>query len=84
MATPKLKTSVIILEDGTRETITHGTDNIFADLRIPNSEEHLAKAGMVMEIEKAIKARGLSQRDAAKLIKMDQPTLSKMLRGQFR
>jgi predicted XRE-type DNA-binding protein len=83
MPTPKLKTSTITLQDGTRETITHGTDNIFADLGLPNPEEHLAKSGMVMEIAKAIKARGLTQREAAKLVKMDQPTLSKMLRGQF-
>jgi predicted XRE-type DNA-binding protein len=80
----KLKQHVVTLEDGTTEIIEESSGNIFADLGFPRPDEHLAKANMVLEIEKAIKARRLSQRAAAELAGMDQPTLSKLLRGHFR
>lgn len=83
-APKKLKTTTFVLEDGTTETFTRGTDNIFADLGLPDPEEHRAKAEIVIEIENAIRSRGLTQRAAAELIAMDQPTLSKLLRGRFR
>lgn len=65
-------------------TVEYGSGNVFADLGFPNPEEHLAKAQLVHAITCAIKAKKLTQAQAAQLIGVDQPMISKMLRGQFR
>lgn len=61
-----------------------GAGNVFADLGIPNVEEHLLKAGLVMKLSQVIRARGLNQTAAAKLTGISQPDLSRLLRGRFR
>jgi predicted XRE-type DNA-binding protein len=58
--------------------------NIFADLGLPNAEEHLLKAALVVQLKRLIAERELTQTVAAKLIGMKQPDLSKLLRGDFR
>jgi predicted XRE-type DNA-binding protein len=58
-----------------------GSDNIFADLGLPNPEERLLKSSIVTELHRLIKARGLTQVKAAKLIGISQPDLSHLLRG---
>jgi predicted XRE-type DNA-binding protein len=61
-----------------------GSGNIFADLGLPNSEEHQLKAALVVQLSRLIKARKLSQIDASKLLDIKQPDLSKILRGHYR
>ena len=61
-----------------------GSGNVFADIGLPNAEEHLVKAQLVYRISGLMKARGLKQVDAAKLLGVKQPDISKMLRGDFR
>ena len=61
-----------------------GSGNIFADLGLPNAEEHLLKAGLVVRLGQLIKARKLTQTAAAKLLGVKQPDLSNILRGRFR
>lgn len=61
-----------------------GSGNIFADLGLPNAEEHQLKAALVVQLKRLIAERGLTQTAAAKLVGMKQPDLSKLLRGQFR
>ena len=61
-----------------------GSGNVFADIGLPNAEEHLVKAQLVYRISGLMKARGLKQVDAAKLFGVKQPDISKMLRGDFR
>lgn len=61
-----------------------GTDNIFADIGLPNAEEHLLKAQLVLRISRLMRERGLKQREAAALFGVRQPDVSKMLRGDFR
>lgn len=58
--------------------------NVFADLGLPDAEEHLVKAGLVLKIGKAIRARGMTQAEAAGALGIDQPKVSALLRGQFR
>lgn len=60
-----------------------GSSNVFADLGLANAEEHLAKAELALAISRAIKERGLMQREAADLMGIDQPKVSHMLRGQL-
>jgi predicted XRE-type DNA-binding protein len=61
-----------------------GTGNIFADIGLPNADEHLVKAQLVYKIDRLMKARKLRQVDAAKLFGVKQPDVSNMLRGDFR
>jgi predicted XRE-type DNA-binding protein len=61
-----------------------GSGNVFADIGLPNAEEHLIKANLVLKIDRLMKQRGLKQVDAAKLFGVKQPDISKMLRGDFR
>lgn len=64
--------------------VTQGSGNVFADLGLPGADEHLEKAKLVLAIHKAIEEEGLSQTEAAARMGIDQPQVSKMLRGQFR
>jgi predicted XRE-type DNA-binding protein len=61
-----------------------GSRNVFKDLGIPNAEEHLVKAQLVFKIDSIMKSRGLKQAEAAELLCIKQPDVSKMLRGEFR
>jgi predicted XRE-type DNA-binding protein len=61
-----------------------GSGNIFAELGLPNAEEHQLKAALVVQLKRLIAERELTQTAAAKLIVMKQPDLSKLLRGDFR
>lgn len=57
------------------------SDNIFTDLDVPNPEEALAKSQVAIEIRKVIKQKKLTQVKAAKVLKIDQPKASLLLRG---
>jgi predicted XRE-type DNA-binding protein len=63
--------------------VYEGSGNVFEDLGLPNPEERLLKAGIVSELHRLIKQRGLTQVKAAKLIGIHQPDLSLLLRGDF-
>ena len=63
--------------------VTRGSTNVFADLGYANSEEMLAKAQLVSRISDLIKQRRLTQSDAATLLEIDQPNVSRLLRGQL-
>ena len=58
--------------------------NVFKDLGLPDAEEHLVKAKLVWMIDGIMKQRGLKQVEAAALLGIRQPDVSKMLRGEFR
>lgn len=63
--------------------VTRGSGNVFADLGLPNPEEHLAKAQLASLIDDVIRDRKLTQRQAAKLMGIDQPKVSHILSGRF-
>lgn len=64
-------------------SVTKSSGNIFADLGLPNPEEHLAKARLVVAIRLAIEADGLTQSQAAEKMGIDQPQVSRILRGGY-
>jgi predicted XRE-type DNA-binding protein len=66
-----------------RVAATRGSTNVFADLGYANSEEMLAKAKLVSRISDLIKQRRLTQSAAAALLEIDQPNVSRLLRGQL-
>ena len=61
-----------------------GGRNVFKDIGVPNSDEHLVKAQLVFKIDTIMKRRRMKQSDAAALFGICQPDISKMLRGEFR
>ena len=61
-----------------------GSRNVFKDLGMPNAEEHFVKAQLVFKIDTLMKERHLKQIEAADLLGIQQPDVSKMLRGEFR
>jgi predicted XRE-type DNA-binding protein len=61
-----------------------GTGNVSKDIGLPNPEEHLVKAQLVFKIDSVLRKRRLKQVQAAALLGVRQPDVSKMLRGEFR
>jgi predicted XRE-type DNA-binding protein len=67
----------------TNTRVIRGSGNVFADLGLPNPEEHLAKAELVSELKCIIDREGWTQARAAQVMGMAQPDVSRLLRGQF-
>jgi predicted XRE-type DNA-binding protein len=65
------------------DKVHNGSGNVFADLGLPNAEEHLAKADLAHWIIKLIKSAQLSQREAAERLGVDQPKISALIRGRL-
>jgi predicted XRE-type DNA-binding protein len=61
-----------------------GSGNVYRDLGLPDAEEMLVKAQLVHKISDIIRAKGLTQMEAAKILGLTQPKLSGILRGHFR
>lgn len=65
--------------------ITASTGNVFRDLGFNTAEaEHLqVRADLLMHLQKALRARGLTQAKAATVLGVSQPRVSAMLRGRI-
>jgi len=62
--------------------IETGSGNVFADLGLPNPETRLLKAKLMLSINDEIGRRGLTQEQAAALVGLAQPDLSRIARGR--
>ena len=67
-----------------RRTTIVGTGNVFADLGVPNADEHLAEANLASKIASVIEARGLAQVEAARIIGLPEVKVSRRPPGRFR
>lgn len=67
-----------------RIPVEKGTGNIYADLGYAESEDMLVKAQIVSKIAEIIEQRRLTQEQAAKILRLTQPKISRLLSGQFR
>ena len=65
-------------------TVTRSSGNVYADAGLPDADTQLVKAQLVSRIDAIIGERGLSQREAARILDVTQPDLSNILRGRFR
>lgn len=63
--------------------VHQSSGTVFADLGLPDPEEALAKAELARQIGELIAQRGLSQVEAAKLLGLDQPKVSALMRGRL-
>lgn len=64
--------------------VHESSGNVYADLGLPNAEEMLVKAKLVMKISEIVRRKGLTQVEAARILGLTQPKVSALLRGQFR
>jgi predicted XRE-type DNA-binding protein len=60
-----------------------GSGNVFADLGLPDADELLIKAQLADQISDLIEERKLTQVEAAKLLGIDQPKVSALVRGRL-
>lgn len=56
--------------------------NVFADLGLPHPEQELLKARLTLQIYRLIKARGLKQADAGRILGIKQPHVSALMRNR--
>jgi predicted XRE-type DNA-binding protein len=56
--------------------------NIFADLGLPHPEQELLKSRLTLQIYRLIKARGLKQAEAGKILGIKQPHVSALMRNR--
>ncbi|MSO98890.1 MAG: XRE family transcriptional regulator [Rhodospirillaceae bacterium] len=59
------------------------TNNVFADIGLPDADDLLARAELTRQIYNAIKDRGLSQSQAGEILGLKQPDVSLLMRGKY-
>lgn len=62
--------------------VFEGSDNVFADIGLPDAEERLRKAPLGHAIGSAIREQGLTQVEAAERMGVTQPEVSRIVRGR--
>ena len=60
-----------------------GSDNVFADIGVRDPEGSLVRAKLAQQIADLIQRRGLRQGEIAAILKVDQPKVSKLVRGRI-
>ncbi len=65
------------------DTWEEGSTNVFADFEMPDADEKLAKADLTLKINQIIKKKDLTQKEAAKLLRVDQSKISLLNRGRL-
>ena len=63
--------------------VQRGSGNVYADLGLADADKLKIKTGLVIEIRKAMRARSLTQQEAARRMGITQPKVSDMMRGDF-
>jgi len=56
--------------------------NVFADLGFPHPEQELLKAKLTLEIYRLIRKRALTQAEAGKILGIQQPHVSALMRNR--
>ena len=69
--------------DSREGEVMKGSENVFADLGLPDSEELLAKARLASAISDIITGRHLTQTEAADLLGTSQPKVSNLMNGRL-
>jgi predicted XRE-type DNA-binding protein len=64
--------------------VHESSGNIFADLGLPDADNHFLKAQIVAELYRLTNARKLTQDKAGALMGISQPEVSRLFKGNFR
>lgn len=62
--------------------VEESSGNVFADLGFVNAQHEQVKARLMLKIYRLIKERGLTQVAAGKILGIQQPHVSNLMRGQ--
>ena len=62
--------------------VTQGSGNVFADLGLPNPERELLKAQLTLQIYTILKDSGMTQVEIAKVLGVQQPQVSLLMRNR--
>ncbi len=65
-----------------RARVTEGSGNVFADLGLPNPEQELLKAQLTLQIYNILKDSGMTQAEMAKILGVQQPQVSLLMRNR--
>src|SRR5208337_2505550 len=60
-----------------------GSGNVFADIGVRDPEESLVRAKLAKQIVELIQKKGLRQNEVAEILGVDQPKVSKLVRGRI-
>jgi predicted XRE-type DNA-binding protein len=66
-----------------KDEIIESGGNVFADLGLPDPGERLLKAKLAIKIKELLEQRELTQTAIAELLGIDQPKVSRLLRGKL-
>src|SRR5437588_12686721 len=62
--------------------VTEGSGNVFADLGLPNPQQELLKAHLTLQIYSILKDSGMTQVEIAKILGVQQPQVSLLMRNR--
>src|ERR1700682_672029 len=62
--------------------VTEGSGNVFADLGLPNPEQEMLKARLTLQIYSILKDSGMTQGEMAKILGVQQPQVSLLMRNR--
>ena len=65
-------------------TFEVSSGNVFADLGVPDPDTALAKSRLAQQIASIVAERGWTQARTAAVFEIDQPNVSRVLRGRVR
>ncbi len=71
------------IKDDEKLEMTPSSGNVFADLQIPEADKYLAKVKLAFQINTILQQKGLKQKAAAKVLKIDQPKVSALNCGRL-
>lgn len=76
--------AAIVTTEATRPVdLSDGSDNIFADLGLPDADGLLVKADLAIEIGRVLDERRLPKSEAARVLRTSQPRISDLRRGKL-
>jgi predicted XRE-type DNA-binding protein len=67
---------------GRAARVTEGSGNVFADLGLSNPEQELLKAQLTLQIYTILKGSGAKQVEVAKILGVQQPQVSLLMRNR--
>lgn len=79
----KLKATKARKSRASNEKVEPSRGNVFADLGFQDAEERLLKAKLATKIAQLIEKKGWTQAQTAERTALDQPKVSRLLRGQL-
>src|SRR2546426_1972687 len=79
----KVKSTKARKPDARTGKVETSSGNVFADLGFHDAEERLLKAKLASKIAQLIEKKGWTQSQTAERTALDQPKVSRLLRGQL-